>query len=235
MDRGLNELLKWSIENTPPSNTNGAASTNGTSIAATPTSQSQPAAPDTTGRAPPNAEALAALFGGPSEADLMRAAVEVFSSTDPAVSLDDKLVAFDNLEQLIESLDNANNLANLGLWPPLLAALAHAAPEMRRMAAWCVGTAVQNNEPSQERLLAAGGVPPLVALVADPAEQVDVRRKGVYALSSAVRNYQPAMDVLLRELGKGRWTGWPDAVEATNMEAVDEIINRLKEELKAAS
>jgi len=233
MDRGLNELLKWSIENTAPNTTatsNGVTTPNGA-----PASQSEPAAAGTVQPAPPNTEVLAALFGGPSEADLMRAAVEVISSTDPAVTLDDKLVAFDNLEQLIESLDNANNLAALGLWTPLLGALAHEAPELRRMAAWCVGTAVQNNEPSQERLLAAGGIPPLVRLVADGAQPADVRRKAVYALSSAVRNYQPAMDELLKELRNGSWTGWPDAVEATDMEAVDVVMNRLKEEVKVAS
>lgn len=68
------------------------------------------------------------------------------------VSLDDKLVAFDNFEQLIESLDNANNMEPLGLWSPLVGLLAHREPDMRRMAAWCVGTAVQNNEKSQDKV-----------------------------------------------------------------------------------
>lgn len=84
----------------------------------------------------------------------MKAAMEVLVADDDSgdVSLDDKLVAFDNFEQLIESLDNANNMEPLGLWSPLVGLLTHREPDMRRMAAWCVGTAVQNNEKSQDKV-----------------------------------------------------------------------------------
>jgi hsp70-interacting protein len=217
MDRGLNELLKWSIEN---SDTNATKNSDGTSEAAP--------APR-----PLNTEALSALFGGPSDAELMRAAMDVVISTDSDVTLDNKLVAFDNFEQLVESLDNANNLSNLSLWTPLLSTLAHAEAELRLMGAWCVGTAVQNNEPSQERLLAMGGIPRLVHLVLRADERPDVRKKGIYALSSACRNYQPAMDECLKELGKkGRAADFPEQVDAMNMDAVDVVMNKLKEEAK---
>ncbi|KAJ9143857.1 Hsp70 nucleotide exchange factor FES1 [Pleurostoma richardsiae] len=211
-DRGLSELLKWSIENTPAADGNNTSSAD---------------------RAPAsrlNPEVIAALFGGPSDAELMQAAMGVITSTDPGVSLDDKLTAFDNLEQLIESLDNANNLAKLSLWTPLLGMLEHDERELRKMAAWCVGTAVQNNEPSQERLLAMGGIPALVGLATAGDEHLDVRRKAIYALSSAVRNYQPAMDAAAEELAKkGREAG---KIDARNMDAVDDLINGLKEETK---
>ena len=136
------------------------------------------------------------------------------------------MTAFDNFEQLVESIDNANNLASLSLWTPLLDCLAHNEHEMRRMAAWCVGTAVQNNQPSQERLLAMGGVPKLINLVINNEEKEAVRRKAVYALSSAVRNYQPALDVCTEELAKvGHEHG---KVDAEDMDAVDVIMNGLK-------
>ncbi|KAJ3503830.1 hypothetical protein NM208_g16437 [Fusarium decemcellulare] len=100
------------------------------------------------------------------------------------------------------------------------------------MAAWCIGTAVQNNERTQERLLAMGGLPPLVHMATHNDEHTDVRRKAVYALSSAVRNYQPAMDVFSDELTKkGHAT---DKVDAANMEAVDEVVNGLREKIQKA-
>jgi hsp70-interacting protein len=231
----LNDLLKWSVENSTKHEDN-----TGPGDAYT-----------------PNAEALAALFGGgPSDADLMKAAVEHITSTDPEVTRESRLTAFDNLEQLIEGLDNANLLAKLGLWTPLLEQLANDDAAMRRMAAWVVGTAVQNNAPCQERLTALGGVEKLTALAlgerlpgsgststdtteekkeptdVEKKEEKDARKKAIYALSSAVRNYQPAMDVLSRELDK-RDGKKSEQVEASNMDAVDTVINSLRE--KAAN
>ncbi|EHA47503.1 hsp70 nucleotide exchange factor fes1 [Pyricularia oryzae] len=208
-DKNLNALLKWSIENT---NTDGSAPAAGAD------QQQELQRPDP--------EVLAALFGGPSEAELMKAAMDVITSTEPDVTLDNKLIAFDNFEQLIESLDNANNLSKLSLWTPLLGLLDSDHPDLRRMAAWCIGTAVQNNEPCQERLLALGGLPSLVKLATAEDQREDVRRKAVYALSSAGRNYQPAMDVIVEEVGKQG--GKSDKVDATNMDAVDAVIDLLK-------
>lgn len=223
-NKGLQDLLKWSIQNSTPADENAA---NGT------------AAPQDAGRGL-NAEAIKALMGGPSDAELMQAAVAHATSTDPEVTLESKVTALDNLEQLIESLDNANLLSTLGLWTPLLGLLAHDDAQIRLMTAWVVGTAVQNNAPSQERLVALGGVEKLVAMalgerLADSGAQEtkDVRRKAVYALSSACRNYQPGMDVLTAELAK-KGQGQGDKVDATEMDAVDGVIDKLKEQAKNA-
>ncbi|KJZ74190.1 Hsp70 nucleotide exchange factor FES1 [Hirsutella minnesotensis 3608] len=216
-DKRLNDLLRWSIENSETSNDDSTAQ---------PQQQSQQASNLTP-------EVMAALMGGPSEADLMKASMEIISAPlSDDVSLDDKLIAFDNFEQLIESLDNANNIANLNLWTPLLAQLQSDQHELRKMAAWCIGTAVQNNERTQERLLAVGGLPTLVAMATRQEEKEDVRRKAVYALSSACRNYQPAMDICAEELTKA---GQPTSkIDATDMEAVDQIMNHLREKARAA-
>ena len=234
MDRNLNNLLKWSIENSAPSNA--------TAVRTAPDSAAQPQQQQNGGGtngadgAPAsnvNPELLAALFGGPSEAELMKAAMDLITNTsDASVTLDDRLIAFDNLEQLIESLDNANNLENLSLWTPLLALLGHEERELRRMAAWCVGTAVQNNVRTQERLLAMGGIPQLVRLATHDGEHEAVRRKAIYALSSAVRNYQPAMNVAAEELRKKGHEG-VDEVDASDMDAIDEIMNQLKKKASA--
>jgi hsp70-interacting protein len=213
MDPGLNDLLKWSVEN--------ASTTANDPDAAPPVNRGF------------NPAALASLFGGPSDADLMKESMAAILSEDPELSLDDKLVAFDNFEQLIENLDNANNLGPLALWTPLLSCLTHKEAEFRRMAAWCAGTAVQNNEKSQERLLAMGGIPPLVELATKAEEGKDVRRKAIYALSSECRNYQPAMDVFAEELEKrGRKHG---KVDAADMDAIDAIIGGLREEASGSA
>lgn len=240
MDKNLNELLKWSIEaqTAGNANSNGNPSTTAVTSADAPAAEGNTTAAATTSQATStnglNPEILAALMGGPSDADLMRQSMGVITATsDPEVTLEHRLTAFDNLEQLIESLDNANNLGPLGLWAPLLASLSDAEPDVRRYAAWVAGTAVQNNEQSQERLLAMGGLPRLVGLALAPAEREDVRRKAVYALSSATRNYQPAMDVVAAELEKGghRPAG-SGKVDASNMDAVDEVMDGLKEQVK---
>ncbi|KAI1498515.1 Fes1-domain-containing protein [Biscogniauxia marginata] len=244
-DKNLNELLKWSIENSAPNGTTTGASA--------PAPASAPATSL-------NAEALVALMGAPSDAELMQAAMSCITSPDAGVTAEARLTAFDNLEQLVESLDNANLLARLGLWTPLLGCLGCADARLRRMAAWCVGTAVQNNEPCQERLVALGGVERLVRMAlgelvsggdgdgdgdGDAAEKeeeeekeaetetTEVRRKALYALSSAVRNYQPAMDVCAAELRK-QGEAVPDKVDATDMDAVDEVINALKTKVMSA-
>ncbi|KAI1776037.1 Fes1-domain-containing protein [Hypoxylon cercidicola] len=229
-EKNLNELLKWSIEAS---------------------AQPDPSAPESNGpRTTLNAEALAAIMGAPSDAELMQASMAAITSTDPEVTLESKMIAFDNLEQLVESLDNANLLSKLGLWTPLLELLGHEQDQLRLMAAWCVGTAVQNNAPSQERLVALGGVEKLVGMalgervpmekrtgdgdvtteegVTGDGETKEVRRKAVYALSSAVRNYQPALDVAAKEL-RNRGETVQEGIDATDMDAVDEVMNGLKQ------
>ncbi|KAI4095395.1 MAG: hypothetical protein LQ344_001693 [Seirophora lacunosa] len=206
----MNQLLKWSIENSDATRNDPTASTD-------------PKAERPSGQGL-NAEAIQALMGGPSDAELMKQSMAAIESPD--VSLDQKLVAFDNLEQLIETVDNANNMQPLGLWTPLKEQLASHEADMRRMAAWCMGTAVQNNQQSQERLLAVGAIPILVKLaLQDPNGQV--RRKAVYAISSEVRNYPPALNVLVLELPERLRPS--RSLDAGDMEEVDSVIDAIKE------
>lgn len=226
MDPTMNKLLKWSVQNSQQS-ADGTA-------------------------APPSAEQAArnltpdminALFGGPSEADLMKAAMEVLHSDES--DLENKLIAFDNFEQLIESIDNANNLEPLGLWTPLIQLLKHEEADMRRMAAWCIGTAVQNNEKAQDKvcphathansgliqtnipsvqLVVMNAIPTLVHIATTDTNPA-ARKKSVYALSSATRNYQPALNELVKHLPEDYGFGQTDAAD---MEAVDSIMDKLR-------
>jgi hypothetical protein len=136
MDKPMSSLLKWSIENAVPAD-----------------STSDETAANTQQRAQQSldTEALRRLLAGaPSDAELMKAAMEVIR--DPETTLENKLIAFDNFEQLVENLDNANNMEPLGLWTPLVEELRATEAERRMMAAWCIGTAVQNNLKAQERV-----------------------------------------------------------------------------------
>ncbi|PNS14407.1 hypothetical protein CAC42_3693 [Sphaceloma murrayae] len=204
-DAGMSSLLKWSIENSEE----GRAG--------------QPGAPQEPTRGL-NAEALKQLMGGPSDADLMKESMAVIHH--PEATTEAKLIAWDNFEQMIENLDNANNMSNLGLWDPLVQKLQDQDAEVRRMAAWCVGTAVQNNVKSQVKLLAVGAIPSLIDLAVNDTNKA-VRKKAVMALSSGVRNYQPALDEALKRLPAQFKPA--DSIQASDMEAIDEIMQKLRD------
>lgn len=223
----MNKLLKWSVQNSQEQKGDG-------------TTTATPGGDQASRNLTP--DMINALFGGPSEADLMKAAMEVLHSDES--DLENKLIAFDNFEQLIESIDNANNLEPLGLWTPLTKLLQHEEADMRRMAAWCVGTAVQNNEKAQDKvchslqglysteanpcsglqLVVLNAIPTLVNMsTTDPNPAA--RKKAVYALSSAARNYQPAMNELVKHLPESYGTGKTDAGD---MDAVDAVMDQLR-------
>ena len=235
MDKNLATLLKWGIENSTPHQPRGGGEAD---VAADPTTVTTETTDTTeasrtadvgarTGTRTLDPALIEALLGGPSDADLMRAAIETITDPDPQITHETRLTAFDNFELLVESIDNANNLAALNLWAPLLSCLAHPDADIRRMAAWSVGTAVQNNERCQDCLLTNDGLPPLIKLATDPEQPPDVRKKALYALSSACRNYQPALDVCIAEMAT---RGIPSSpADAADMEAVDAIIQRLRE------
>ncbi|KAI9850366.1 MAG: hsp70 nucleotide exchange factor fes1, partial [Pleopsidium flavum] len=98
MDPGMNQLLKWSIENSEGTQNEPAGSSDSNAV-------------PLSGHGV-NAEVLASLLGGPSDADLMKESMAAIRS--PEITMENKLIAFDNLEQLIETIDNANNMEPLG-------------------------------------------------------------------------------------------------------------------------
>ncbi|KAK1064380.1 hsp70 nucleotide exchange factor fes1 [Friedmanniomyces endolithicus] len=208
---GFNQLLQWGIENS-------AAPHNDTTA--------QPAEQQRDPSRGLNPEILAQLLGGPSDADRMREAMTAILAPIAEVDMENKMIAWDNLEQLIESIDNANNLEPLGMWTPLVQQLGSEEVGSRMMAAWCCSTAVQNNIKSQEKLVAYGAVPKLAGLVLEDRDQ-GVRKRACNALSSATRNFQPAMDELEKSLPEGVWK--VKGLDAADMESVDEVIEKLRE------
>lgn len=203
---GLNSLLQWGIANSGD---------------AAPGERRDP----TKGL---NPELLAQLMGGPSDADRMKDAMHAIVAPMDKVDLENKLIAWDNLEQLIEQIDNANNLDPLKLWDPLIRQLDNEEPEMRKNAALCISTAVQNNVKSQEHANGLGVVPKLAKLATEDADQ-GVRKKAINALSSQVRNFQPGMDELEKALPERVWKSTKGGQDAADMESCDEIIQKLRD------
>lgn len=209
---GLNSLLKWSIRNSEASQ-QGEASEPG------------PNAPNDLNRGL-EPQALSELMGGPTDADRMREAMAAIQS--PEVDLENKKTAFDNFEQLIETIDNANNMESLGLWMPLVEQLQASEPDMRMFAAWCVATAVSNNPRGQERALVLNTVPTLVKLAREDKDK-SVRKKAVLALSSEIRNYRPGLDAFAGAMPDG-YVANVKNIDPSDMDAIDDIIGKMREE-----
>lgn len=222
-DPNLNTALKWAIENSSASQT----------------AEGGP-------RTQINAEALAALFAAghqKSDADYMKESMAVI--IDEGAQIENRLQAFENFEQLIENLDNANNMEPLGLWVPLVEQLKNEHTGMRIFAAWCCGTAVQNNIRTQERvssssrsrntfefllttsqLLIVGAIPTLVRMATEDTDQT-ARKKAIRALSSTVRNFQPGLDEALTHMPAEFKP--QEKLDANDMDSVDVLINKLRE------
>lgn len=74
------------------------------------------------------------------------------------------------------------------------------------------------------QLIVFNAIPALVHMATtDPNPAA--RKKSVYALSSATRNYQPALNELIKHLPEDYGIGQTDA---SDMEAVDSIMDKLR-------
>lgn len=138
----------------------------------------------------PDPKLLQQLFGGggPDDPTLMKENMAVVRNSE--AGLDNRLVALDNFEMLIENLDNANNIENMKLWSPLLETLSDSEGELRAAALSVIGTAAQNNAPTQDAFSKQEkGLSKIIDLANDSDEPLDVRCKAFYALSNLIRNH----------------------------------------------
>ncbi|KAK9479046.1 armadillo-type protein [Lipomyces japonicus] len=188
----MEKLLKWSLENSKDSTGTGEIRQNS-----------------------PDPKVLAQLFGQPDDAQLMRQALNLVA--DPNTDLEQKETALDNLEMLVENLDNANNLDNLGLWELLIEQLSNPEPVIRKMTCWVIGTAVQNNPKSQAALLVyPDAIPKLIDIAArDPSKEC--RLKAMYTLSSEIRNHNPGYESF------NSANGWEALISIIRQEAENKV------------
>lgn len=138
----------------------------------------------------PDPKLLLKLFG-PDEPGLMRHAMAV--AANPETTAENRLVALENYEMLIENLDNANNIENLRHWPHIIGLLES---ENAAIAALIIGIATQNNPPLQEAFLKHNGVQPLAKLT--DSEDKAVKLKAYFALSSLLRNNEAGVKEYLK-------------------------------------
>ncbi|ORX56772.1 Fes1-domain-containing protein [Hesseltinella vesiculosa] len=142
-----------------------------------------------------NPEVIDAILGK-DDATLMKEAVQCIA--DPNDTIQNKEIALDNLEMLIEGIDNAKNINSLGLWPTLIQALGDKEQAVRTGAAWVCGTAVQNN-PDAQNFLEHKGLPPLTKLL--KSENPQERAKAQYAISGLLKHCSAAVEQFKSEGG----------------------------------
>ncbi|KAI9032450.1 armadillo-type protein [Hyaloraphidium curvatum] len=113
---------------------------------------------------------------------------------DPTKTTEEKLAAFDELEMLVESMDNANNLGVLNLWKPMIEILkTNENPKMRQYAAWVMGTSVQNNPEGQRKLMEEGGLAPVVQALKDEKD-LEARSRILYCISGLLKKNPKARE-----------------------------------------
>ncbi|KAF9425119.1 hsp70 nucleotide exchange factor fes1 [Podila epigama] len=170
--KSLNELLKWSIINQA---TEKEDASNTGAAAMKPMEKLDPGLID--------------AILGKSEADQMMEALQVIKN--PQATETDKEIAWEDFEMLIQQIDNACNIDNMKMWPPILEELKNPNPKFREQAAWVCGTATQNNPKAQAAFLREKGLSTLIELLSD--SEAYVRAKTIYAISGAIKHFEPAL------------------------------------------
>ncbi|CAO3647433.1 unnamed protein product [Cunninghamella blakesleeana] len=136
-----------------------------------------------------NPEIIEAILGK-DNATLMKEALQCINN--PNDTLENKEIALDNFEMLIEGIDNAKNIQNMGLWPTLINLLSDKEVVVRTGVAWICGTAVQNNPDAQKAFLEHQGLKALIPLLS--SENKQERAKAVYAISGVLKHQPQAVE-----------------------------------------
>eukprot|EP00268_Persea_americana_P051933 TRINITY_DN577_c0_g1_i3.p1 TRINITY_DN577_c0_g1~~TRINITY_DN577_c0_g1_i3.p1 ORF type:complete len:203 (-),score=52.26 TRINITY_DN577_c0_g1_i3:42-650(-) len=98
----------------------------------------------------------------------------------------------DELQEHVESIDVANDLHSVGGLVPLIGYLRNSHAQIRAKAADVVTTIVQNNPMSQQLVMEANGLEPLLSnFTSDPV--LLVRTKALGAISSLIQHNKPGI------------------------------------------
>ncbi|GAA6052386.1 hypothetical protein JCM3770_000217 [Rhodotorula araucariae] len=189
-------LLRWGIENAAP----GALAETAREIK--------------DGKRPDLSTDMLKHIMGQSDAEKMRECVmviegkwvdrdgsgELKNSSD--ITDDDRYRAWEDLEMLVQDLDNAVDLQNMGLWPIILKHLASGDDEQVMFACWVCGTATQNNPRAQKAFFDHDPLPAISSIIQSSSASSGTRAKAMYALSSSLKHWEAAVQ-RFSELG-----GW---------------------------
>ncbi|KAI3987074.1 hypothetical protein MKX01_036864 [Papaver californicum] len=127
----------------------------------------------------------------------------------------------DELQEHVESIDMANDLHTIGGLVPLLEHLKNSSAGIRAKAAEVVTTIVQNNPKSQQLVMEANGLEPLLAnLTSDP--NVTARTKALGAISSLIRHNKPGVAAFRLANGYGALR---DALSSDNVRFQRKALN----------
>ncbi|KAL6188340.1 hypothetical protein ACLB2K_039733 [Fragaria x ananassa] len=134
----------------------------------------------------------------PSDAQLMK--VAILDLKNSSLSLEDRHRALEELLELVEPIDNANDLNKLGGLAVVIGELDHSDSETRKMAAWIIGKASQNNPLVQKQVLELGALSKLMEMV--KSSFVEEAIKAIYAVSALLRNNMAGQEMFYEEAGE---------------------------------
>ncbi|XP_076958018.1 hsp70 nucleotide exchange factor FES1-like [Bidens hawaiensis] len=138
-----------------------------------------------------------------------------------ATDLQDML---DELQEHVESIDMANDLHSIGGLTPLLRYLKNSHANIRAKAAEVVSTIVQNNPKSQQLVMDANGMEPLLSNFTSD-DDVTVRTKSLGAISSLIRHNKPGIAAF--RLGNG-YSALKDALSSESVRFQRKALNLIQ-------
>ncbi|XP_057433488.1 uncharacterized protein LOC130726259 [Lotus japonicus] len=133
----------------------------------------------------------------PSDAELMKVAISDLNNV--STSLEDRHRALQELLELVESIDNANDLNKLGGLSVVTQELNHSDPSIRAVAAWVLGKASQNNPIVQQQVLELGVLSRLIIMV--KSDSTEEANKALYTVSALIRNNLASQALFYAEAG----------------------------------
>merc|ERR1712137_7138 len=134
----------------------------------------------------------------PSVAKQMQRCIEILHKES---DLDNKINALAVLQDLVEDVDNANDLAKLGLGEIVKAMMFRLgeendnaqAAQIRWMACWVISTLAQNN-PFCQDVIAAQGILPITLNVLERSEHAKVSQRALGIVSAMTRDCPVGQD-----------------------------------------
>ncbi|ESW18101.1 hypothetical protein PHAVU_006G013100 [Phaseolus vulgaris] len=135
----------------------------------------------------------------PSDAELMKIAIRDLNNV--STSLEDRHRALQELLELVESIDNANDINKLGGLVAVTKELNHSDPVIRTLAAWVLGKASQNNPIVQQQIMELRVLSRLMKMI--NSNSLEEANKALYAVSALIRNNLTSQELFYAEAG-----GW---------------------------
>ncbi|XP_073264102.1 uncharacterized protein [Populus alba] len=108
-------------------------------------------------------------------------------------------IAIDDLNNSSSSLEDRQHLNKLGGLAIVIQELNHPDPDIRRLSAWVLGKACQNNPVVQKQILELGALTKLIKMV--KSTSIEEAIKALYAVSALIRNNLSSQELFYAEAG----------------------------------